>query len=172
MTVKPRLRDRNSKRRARRLEVRMMVEATYALGGADAARKLVDTLGVATRCPACYQAERHFKRRGGCTVCQFGVLHPRKTCQQPDRHEARIVCGYPLPCPHHSIFVMLEMSAPLAKVGAAAIEKLGTSLVAAGAVVGTALENAIAKYGLAHTGRTCSRLPNPHSACCPECPNP
>jgi hypothetical protein len=24
------------------------------------------------------------------------------TCRQPDRDEPRIVCGYPLPCPHHT----------------------------------------------------------------------
>jgi len=27
--------------------------------------------------------------------------HP--TCQRPDRDEPRITCGYPLPCPHHTI---------------------------------------------------------------------
>ena len=24
------------------------------------------------------------------------------TCQRPDRDVARLVCGYPLPCPHHT----------------------------------------------------------------------
>lgn len=27
------------------------------------------------------------------------------TCQQPDRHEAGLVCGYPLPCPHHTVVI-------------------------------------------------------------------
>lgn len=25
-----------------------------------------------------------------------------KTCQEPDRHNAKLICGYPMPCPHHS----------------------------------------------------------------------
>ncbi|HEX9640575.1 MAG TPA: hypothetical protein VGB13_04605 [Candidatus Krumholzibacteria bacterium] len=25
------------------------------------------------------------------------------TCQQPDRDAPRMVCGYPLPCPHHTV---------------------------------------------------------------------
>lgn len=24
-------------------------------------------------------------------------------CQAPDRHEPRLTCGYPLPCPHHNV---------------------------------------------------------------------
>lgn len=31
----------------------------------------------------------------------------RTTCNQPDRHEPRIKCGYPLPCPHHTLVVDL-----------------------------------------------------------------
>ncbi len=29
----------------------------------------------------------------------------RRTCAQPDRHEPRIRCGYPLPCPYHTLVV-------------------------------------------------------------------
>lgn len=25
------------------------------------------------------------------------------TCKQPDRDEPRMVCGYPLPCPYHTM---------------------------------------------------------------------
>lgn len=25
-----------------------------------------------------------------------------KTCPCPDRHEPKLVCGYPMPCPHHT----------------------------------------------------------------------
>lgn len=31
-----------------------------------------------------------------------------KTCQQPDRDEPKLVCGYPLPCPHHTAIVDLK----------------------------------------------------------------
>lgn len=27
----------------------------------------------------------------------------RLVCERPDRHEPRIKCGYPLPCPHHTV---------------------------------------------------------------------
>lgn len=27
----------------------------------------------------------------------------RRTCAQPDRHVPKLVCGYPLPCPHHTL---------------------------------------------------------------------
>ena len=27
------------------------------------------------------------------------------TCNQPDRDEPRIKCGYPLPCPHHTLTI-------------------------------------------------------------------
>ena len=26
---------------------------------------------------------------------------PPGCCRKPDRHEPKLVCGYPLPCPHH-----------------------------------------------------------------------
>lgn len=29
----------------------------------------------------------------------------RKTCQKPDRDVAAIVCGWPLPCPYHSVVI-------------------------------------------------------------------
>lgn len=25
------------------------------------------------------------------------------SCKSPDRHDARMVCGYPLPCPFHTL---------------------------------------------------------------------
>jgi len=33
---------------------------------------------------------------------------PRVTCAQPDRDVSAFVCGYPLPCPHHT--AVLEIS--------------------------------------------------------------
>ena len=31
--------------------------------------------------------------------------HKPKTlvCGQPDRHSPKLTCGYPLPCPHHTV---------------------------------------------------------------------
>lgn len=31
--------------------------------------------------------------------------HP--TCRHPDRDEPRMMCGYPLPCPHHTAVINL-----------------------------------------------------------------
>lgn len=29
-------------------------------------------------------------------------------CTQPDRHVASLVCGYPLPCPYHTVILSEE----------------------------------------------------------------
>ena len=29
--------------------------------------------------------------------------HP--TCRHPDRDEPKLMCGYPLPCPHHTVVI-------------------------------------------------------------------
>lgn len=34
------------------------------------------------------------------------------TCQQPDRDVPGIKCGYPLPCPHHTVTVDLTKQKP------------------------------------------------------------
>ena len=31
-----------------------------------------------------------------------------KMCEQPDRHEPKLKCGYPLPCPHHTVLVVIS----------------------------------------------------------------
>ena len=31
----------------------------------------------------------------------------QETCQKPDRDEPRLVCGYPLPCPHHNLKMVI-----------------------------------------------------------------
>ena len=31
-----------------------------------------------------------------------------RTCQKPDRDNPKMKCGYPLPCPHHTLIVDLE----------------------------------------------------------------
>ena len=37
-------------------------------------------------------------------------------CRRPDRDEPRMVCGYPLPCPHHSMVIdMTEEPTVIAK---------------------------------------------------------
>lgn len=34
------------------------------------------------------------------------------TCQQPDRDAPKLKCGYPLPCPHHTVTVDLTKKKP------------------------------------------------------------
>lgn len=40
-----------------------------------------------------------------------------RTCRHPDRDEPKLMCGYPLPCPHHTVVLDLAaqtMTIPLA----------------------------------------------------------
>jgi hypothetical protein len=40
-------------------------------------------------------------------------MEERKTCTQPDHDEPRLVCGYPLPCPWHTVILeTAEVSIP------------------------------------------------------------
>ena len=38
------------------------------------------------------------------------------TCQHPDRDCPKLVCGYPLPCPWHTIIIDCEKSPPTIEV--------------------------------------------------------
>ncbi len=38
----------------------------------------------------------------------YRVKKMDKYCQQPDRHEPKLKCGYPMPCIHHSVFVVIK----------------------------------------------------------------
>jgi hypothetical protein len=40
----------------------------------------------------------------------------RRYCRQPDHDNARLVCGYPLPCPWHTAIVDLGASPPTVTV--------------------------------------------------------
>lgn len=33
------------------------------------------------------------------------TLKANGCCTQPDRHEPKLLCGYPLPCPHHTVVI-------------------------------------------------------------------
>lgn len=41
------------------------------------------------------------------------------TCQKPDRDAPMLICGYPLPCPYHTINVEVEDVKQLPKVAEA-----------------------------------------------------
>lgn len=36
------------------------------------------------------------------------------TCRHPDRHCPKMLCGYPLPCPHHTVVVDMGAKPPTA----------------------------------------------------------
>ncbi len=46
------------------------------------------------------------------TAKPANTLEATVTCRSPDRHEPKLTCGYPLPCPHHSVVVVIP-SAPV-----------------------------------------------------------
>ncbi len=50
-------------------------------------------------CGSCRRAALMRDFRGSITV----GAPSRLTCAQPDRHVPKLVCGYPLPCPHHTL---------------------------------------------------------------------
>ena len=42
------------------------------------------------------------------------------TCNKPDRHCPELVCGFPLPCPWHTVIIDLEENPPTITVPATA----------------------------------------------------
>lgn len=39
-----------------------------------------------------------------------------RTCRHPDRDEPKLVCGYPLPCPWHTVTVDMQATPPTVTV--------------------------------------------------------
>ena len=39
-----------------------------------------------------------------------------RTCRQPDHDEPRIVCGYPLPCPWHTVTIRADRNPPTVEI--------------------------------------------------------
>jgi hypothetical protein len=37
-------------------------------------------------------------------------------CTKPDRDAPELICGYPLPCPYHTVVIELAEDPPIAKV--------------------------------------------------------
>lgn len=63
-------------------------------------------------------------------------MKPKLTCTHPDRHVSGIVCGYPLPCPFHTLVIDLTGPVPTVAVptthGAKARAlRVGTGIAAA-----------------------------------------
>ena len=56
------------------------------------------------------------KKRGKSKAAAKAAAHPM--CQQPDRDEPRMVCGYPLPCPWHTAVVDATKAPPTVTVPA------------------------------------------------------
>lgn len=39
-----------------------------------------------------------------------------KFCKHPDRHVPKLVCGYPMPCPHHTAVLDVEADQDVGEV--------------------------------------------------------
>ncbi len=37
----------------------------------------------------------------GCKIVKVKLIEVINTCQKPDRDVPKLICGHPLPCPHH-----------------------------------------------------------------------
>jgi len=46
------------------------------------------------------------------------------TCKYPDRHNPKLMCGHPLPCPHHTAILHLDKEPPTIEIPATATEAL------------------------------------------------
>lgn len=62
-------------------------------------------------------------------------------CDQPDRHEPKLKCGYPLPCPHHTLVV----------------EEIAPGVVSVGRVDGEVLTEVDIEVGLRRAARAAAR---------------
>ena len=63
------------------------------------------------------------------------------TCQKPDRHEPALVCGYPLPCPHHTdATVEVEPGAVVVTTTGALSPRARQVLTQAGKALGHAVQ--------------------------------
>ena len=39
-------------------------------------------------------------------------------CTKPDRDVSSLICGYPLPCPYHTVIIETEFDPPIIKIPA------------------------------------------------------
>lgn len=37
-------------------------------------------------------------------------------CERPDRHRPSLICGYPLPCPYHTVIIDTEADPPTLRI--------------------------------------------------------
>lgn len=52
------------------------------------------------------------------------------TCKQPDRDVPKLVCGYPLPCPHHTVMINAADGSVSAPKGASPVAVLAAHAIA------------------------------------------
>jgi len=43
-------------------------------------------------------------------------MSEHRTCRHPDRDEPRLMCGYPLPCPHHTAVIHADKDPPTVEI--------------------------------------------------------
>ena len=47
-----------------------------------------------------------------------------KYCNKPDRDVPEIICGFPIPCPYHTVIIDLKENPPMIKVPATEIKHI------------------------------------------------
>ena len=84
----------------------------------------------------------------------------QRFCQQPDRDQAGLICGYPLPCPHHTAVIDVSGDKPRIEIpehaGAAAkhADRLSDVAQALDRSVETMLPDGDYEYSYSPDGRT------------------
>lgn len=49
-----------------------------------------------------------------------------KTCQRPDRDVSELICGYPLPCPWHTVVIDTRATPPTVTIPATAAPQINS----------------------------------------------
>jgi len=51
------------------------------------------------------------------------------TCRHPDRDEPKLMCGYPLPCPHHTVIIHADRGTVEIPIHSDAMKSIGRERV-------------------------------------------
>lgn len=52
-----------------------------------------------------------------------------KTCKRPDRDVPELICGYPLPCPWHTVIIDTKLTPPTVTIPATAAPQINPKML-------------------------------------------
>lgn len=54
---------------------------------------------------------------------------PSRICQRPDHEVSELVCGYPLPCPWHTVVIDMKPTPPTVTIPATAAPQINPKMI-------------------------------------------